>query len=95
MRADPEPPLPAIRRHSMVLSAHSPARIPERTCADSHAEGRGQTEKQAFTKSLYSVAEEAHTDHSKSANTTTLKYLITCKLHHPKSYLSKSTKVLR
>lgn len=49
-QADPEPPPPATPPHSTVLSVQSPARIPERTCADSHAEGRGHTVKHAFTK---------------------------------------------
>ena len=42
-RVDPEPPLPVIPPRSTGSSAQSPPRIPEKTCADSHAEGRGQT----------------------------------------------------
>ena len=61
-QADREPPRPAIPPHSTVLSAHSPARIPERTCADSHAEGRGQTEKHARNSCIISiVVEEVYT----------------------------------
>lgn len=54
-QADPEPPRPAIPPHNMVQNAHSPARIPERTCADSHAKGRGQTDKHALNKPMLMI----------------------------------------
>lgn len=50
VQADPEPPLPATPPHSTVPSGRNPPRIPERTCADSHAEGKGQTVKHALTR---------------------------------------------
>lgn len=77
VQADPEPPLPAIPPHSTVLSAHSPARIPVRTCADSHAKRRGKTEKHAFNKYIPSGWISTHSFYwSKRGYTTMPKYSI-------------------